>query len=117
MSYTSFKYSDLEIDVDDDKELRVTASVMIENTGDREGAEVVQAYITFPAAANEPPKHLRGFEKVSIEQGQKTTVEFVFGKTELSIWNDGTWIVPSGEYSVHIGASSRDIRLSASFEL
>lgn len=94
----------------------VKASVTVSNVGDVDGAEVVQAYIGFPESAGEPPKLLRGFEKVFIKKGKKSKVSFTFGKTELSIW-DQEWTVPSGEYKLYIGASSRDIRQTATFSL
>ncbi|KAG1322147.1 hypothetical protein G6F62_010409 [Rhizopus arrhizus] len=99
--------------------LIVTASVAVKNSGSLDGAEVVQAYLSFPKSAGEPPKLLRGFEKVLIKKGKKTTVKFTLGSTELSIWDtkSSSWVIPSGQFTLHIGASSRDIRQSGSFTL
>ena len=104
----------------DDKEApKVKATLQVQNTGDVDGAEIPQAYISFPESVGEPPKLLRGFDKVHIESGSKEDVSFEFGKTELSIWDvsQREWIVPSGEYTIHIGASSFDIRTTATFTL
>lgn len=120
LSYTSFKYSGLKVKAKKKNEsVTVTASVSVKNSGKVDGAEVVQAYISFPKSANEPPKLLRGFEKVSIKKGHSSTVKFEFTKTELSIWDTKTqtWVIPSGKFTLQIGASSRDIRQTASFNL
>lgn len=97
----------------------MTATLQVQNTGDVDGAEIPQAYISFPESAGEPPKLLRGFDKVDLKAGKKEDVSFEFGKTELSIWDvsQREWVVPSGEYTIHVGASSFDIRTSAAFTL
>lgn len=101
------------------KKEQVTAQIRVKNTGKVDGAEIVQAYLSFPENAGEPPKVLRGFEKVFIKSGQQSVVKFNLSKTELSIWNvdSQTWVIPHGEFQLHIGASSRDIRQSATFTL
>lgn len=115
LSYTQFTYRDLSLQVEQDK---VTASLYVKNTGGRDGAEVVQAYVSFPAVSQEPPKLLRGFDKVYLKVGQEQQVNIVFDKQrDLSIWEDKRWKVVAGEYQVHVGASSRDLRLHASFRL
>ncbi|KAI9026666.1 glycoside hydrolase superfamily [Phycomyces nitens] len=120
LSYTEFKYSGLSLKVSNKKKgLNVKASLSVRNTGKVDGAEVVQAYIEFPKSANEPPKILRGFEKVFIKKNKSTKIDFEFTKTELSIWDvvSQTWVVPSGKFTLHVGASSRDIRQTATFAL
>ena len=120
LSYTSFKYSGLKVKAKKkDDSVTVTASLSVKNSGKVDGAEVVQAYISFPKSANEPPKLLRGFEKVSIKKDHSSTVKFEFTKTELSIWDTKTqaWVIPSGKFTLQVGASSRDIRQTASFVL
>lgn len=122
LSYTKFEYSKLKVKAKADKknkDVKVTASVSIKNTGAVDGAEIVQAYISFPDSAGEPPKLLRGFEKVFVKHGSKETVDFTFGKTELSIWDEGKneWVIPSGKFTLHAAASSRDIRQSVTFTI
>ncbi|ORX45884.1 hypothetical protein DM01DRAFT_1294240 [Hesseltinella vesiculosa] len=124
LSYTNFAYANLVVTKVLDKhpnegatsDILVRASVQVSNTGQRDGAEVAQAYIGFPAAANEPPKLLRGFEKVFIERGKAATVDFSFNRRELSVWENGNWQITPGTYILYIGASSRDIRQTGSFE-
>ncbi|CAO3640032.1 unnamed protein product [Cunninghamella blakesleeana] len=118
LSYTQFSYNKLKVKANAKKEI-VKASIQVKNTGDVGGAEIVQAYISYPKHASEPPKTLRGFEKVYIEAGKQSVVQFEFTKTELSIWDvaSQSWVIPHGEFQLHIGASSRDIRQSVKFTL
>ncbi|KAG2233303.1 hypothetical protein INT48_007739 [Thamnidium elegans] len=125
LSYTKFNYSKLEVkattslDKDNKKDAIVEASISIRNGGPVEGAEIVQAYLSFPNSAGSPPKQLRGFEKIFLEKGERGIVDFKLEKTELSIWDTKpeSWVIPSGQFKLHIGASSRDIRKVAKFTL
>ncbi len=92
-----------------------TVSSSISNTGSIAGAEVAQLYIAFPDAADEPVRQLRGFEKVSIESGASATVSFELKRRDLSIWDTEAqeWKIESGDYTVSVGASSRDLKASA----
>ncbi|KAI9304202.1 beta-glucosidase [Cunninghamella echinulata] len=118
LSYTHFSYSHLDVVVSAKKE-EVHAQIRVKNDGGIDGAEVVQLYLSFPNHVGEPPKILRGFEKVFIKSGRQSTVQFELGKTELSIWDvvSQSWVIPQGEFRIHIGASSRDIRQSSAFIL
>ncbi|KAF9875440.1 hypothetical protein CkaCkLH20_07260 [Colletotrichum karsti] len=89
-----------------------TASTTISNTGSVAGAEVAQLYVAFPAAAGEPVRQLRGFQKVRIEPGESADVAFPLRRRDLSVWDvEGQeWKVESGEYVLFVGASSRDFR-------
>ncbi|KAI8086821.1 glycoside hydrolase superfamily [Gilbertella persicaria] len=120
LSYTKFEYSNLRAKATkSDKEAKVNVSVKVKNAGPVPGAEIVQVYLQFPDSAGEPPKNLRGFEKVFLKKDSSETVKFELSKTELSIWDvdSASWVIPSGKFSIHVGASSRDIRQTASFSL
>ncbi|KAI8081440.1 glycoside hydrolase superfamily [Halteromyces radiatus] len=134
LSYTNFSYADLKLKTstrrmdDDEKPTHtwsagstslVKASITVKNTGGMDGAEIVQAYIGFPASTGEPPKVLRGFEKVFIKKTGSTTVHFEFGQRELRVWDIDKkgWVLTRGNYTLYIGASSRDIRQTTSFIL
>ena len=71
LSYTTFKYSDLQVSKAGDE---TTVKVKVTNSGKVAGAEIVQLYIGCPAAAEEPPKQLRGFDKVQLKPGESKTV-------------------------------------------
>jgi beta-glucosidase len=117
LSYTTFAYSDLILDKDaltDDETL--TASVTITNTGDVAGKEVVQLYVRDVAASViRPPKELKGFEKVALAPGERTTLAFELDKRAFAFWDTalGDWRVETGDFEILVGASSADIRLRA----
>lgn len=91
----------------------VTVSADVTNTGDADGAEVAQLYVSIPGAA--AARQLRGFEKVFLNATRTATVEFGLTRRDLSTWDvvAQKWRLPLGEPGVGIwvGASSRDLRL------
>ena len=115
LSYTSFGYKSAAVAVADSQAPSI--SFTLSNTGKVSGAEVAQLYLAFPAAAGEPPKQLKGFEKVLLQPGDSKTVTFNLSFTDLSIWDVSkkSWSVVKGEYTAFIGSSSRDIRLTTKF--
>lgn len=117
LSYTRFNYSNLLIQ-NQGKTIVINASIT--NTGSTSGAEIPQLYIGFPQSAQEPPKILRGFERIMLNPSQVSSVSFLINiSKELSIWDtpSSTWKVLSGQYDVYVGASSRDIRLHSTLQL
>jgi len=120
LSYTTFAYTDLVIQsVNNGSAVLYQISALINNTGNYNGSEVVQLYLGFPPSAGEPPKVLRGFEKIALNVSQNAPVTFYLGSLDLSIWNVGrqAWTVAPGVFQVYVGASSRDIRLTGSFKV
>ena len=87
---------------------QVRVSATVTNTGRVAGSEVVQLYLGDPAAAGEPPRQLKGFQRVSLRPGQSTTVHFSLSGHDLSYWSDAAngWVVPTGGFSVDVGDSS-----------
>ena len=79
------------------------------------GAEVAQLYIGYPAAANEPPKLLKGFQKVQLvdSAGSCAGVAFPLSAEDLSVWDSAAmaWSLVPGTYEVLVGSTSADIRL------
>ena len=86
----------------------VTVSATVTNTGQVAGSDVAQLYLDDPAAAGEPPRQLKGFQKVTLQPGQSTTVHFSLTGHDLSYWNDSAngWVVPDGQFGVYVGDSS-----------
>lgn len=103
----------------EDPNVEVSASIVIKNAGQFDGAEIPQLYVSFPEIANEPPQLLRGFEKLVIPKGETISASFTLKKTELSYYDVGShkWTVPQGQFTVYIGSSSRDIKYTQTFTL
>lgn len=119
LSYTTFKYSHLHIAPGHPDgpgkggHGDAKVSVDITNTGSRTGSAVPQLYIGDPKSANEPPKQLKGFQKVSLKPGQAKKVQFNLGPQAFSIWdsNANSWTILNGTYKIMVGSSSQNIRL------
>ena len=121
LSYTSFEYSDLKVSKKAFKDLDgVEVSVTIKNTGSVDGKEIVQLYVSDKTGVEvRPEKELKGFEKVSLKAGESKTVTFKLDKRSFAFWNTDIheWYAPSGTYDIKVGASSRDIRLTAEVDV
>ena len=87
---------------------QATVSATVTNTGTATGSDVAQLYLNDPAAAGEPPRQLKGFQKVTLKPGQSTTVHFTLSGQDLSYWNDTAngWVLPDGTFGVYVGDSS-----------
>ena len=111
LSYTSFKYSNLQVE---DGEDEINVSFQLKNTGKCAGDEVAQVYVKLPER-NEvmPVKELKGFERVSLKGGGSKKVTVKLRKDLLRYWDEeqGRFVYPSGDYMIMLGASSADIRL------
>ncbi|MEU1898601.1 glycoside hydrolase family 3 C-terminal domain-containing protein [Nocardiopsis dassonvillei] len=113
LSYTSFAYSDLELEQDS---AGITAHLTVTNTGDRAGREVVQFYVAKPdSAVSRAPRELKGFTGVTLEPGRSERVSVLLSREDLAYWEvrADRWVVEGGEYVVSAGASSRDLRATA----
>ncbi|KAG6883484.1 hypothetical protein C0993_005920 [Termitomyces sp. T159_Od127] len=114
LSYTTFAYSGLSISGSGTSQI---IKFTVTNTGVFAGAEKPQLYIAYPAGAGEPGKVLRGFEEVDLNVGAGSLVTMTLSERDMSIWDTPTqtWVRPSGTFTVYVGASIRDIRLSGTF--
>ncbi|MEA3461019.1 MAG: glycoside hydrolase family 3 C-terminal domain-containing protein [Bacteroidota bacterium] len=110
LSYTSFTYDNLILEMDEiGRNERVTVSVDISNTGDRDGEEVVQLYIRdLESEEIRPLKDLRGFERVRIKAGQSVVATMTLGPEELAYYDRtaGEYLVEPGLYEIMVGPSS-----------
>ncbi|MFT4109966.1 glycoside hydrolase family 3 C-terminal domain-containing protein [Propionicimonas sp.] len=112
LSYTTFAYSDLSLTVADGG---VRVALTVANTGARAGREVVQVYASIGASrVTRVPRELKGFASVTLEPGASGRVEVFVPSSELAYWSvaDHAWVVEGGDYTVEVGSSSRDLRLS-----
>jgi beta-glucosidase len=114
LSYTTFAYDGFSVAPRRDAKgvPEATAKVKVTNSGTRAGAEVVQLYVGFPAAAGEPPWQLKAFEKVRLEPGQSKDVVFRLPSRAFASWDEAAkaWKTHAGAYQVAVGSSSRDLR-------
>ena len=112
LSYTTFDYSDAKIDKKGDGyEITVT----VKNSGEYEGKEVVELYISAPdnKAANKPVKELKAYAKTrNLKPGEKETVKLFVKTDDLASFDEAAsaWVVSGGEYQFLVGASSQDIK-------
>ena len=118
LSYTRFAYSDLTVRQDDKT---VTAALTVTNTGDFCGAEVVQLYVgaNKNTAVYKAEKELKAFTKVFLKAGESKSVTLSFTEADLAYYNvkEKAWVVENGDYTVMLGASSRDIRLTETIRI
>lgn len=126
LTYTTFDFDQLEINstglnaaLDSNADLWTivtTVDSTVTNTGPVAGAEVAQLYMGIP---DSPPKQLRGFEKVHLEPGESTTVRFELTRRDLSVWDVASqqWKIQDGNYTVFVGASSRDVRMTGTIQV
>ena len=120
LSYTTFAFSDLSISpprTTANDSILVNATVT--NTGKAAGAEVAQLYLGDPAAAGEPPRQLKGFDKVALSPGQSALVTFTASPRDMSYWDNASqsWTMANGRYKVMLGDSSVNLPLSGHFTL
>lgn len=120
LSYTSFEYSTMEAKVvkglpDPEVEVKLT----VKNTGDRDGEEVVQLYVTdLQATTVRPLKQLRGFRRVAIPSGESRELSFRLGFDSFALYDaDMKHVVEAGGFLIAAGASSEDIRCEQTIEL
>ena len=121
LSYTTFEYSQPTIDkkaMTANDHLQV--KVKVKNTGNREGREIVQLYISDKKSSlPRPVKELKGFSKVKLAPGEEQTVSFVINKDALSYFDDikHAWVAEPGQFEAIIAASATDIKGIVVFEL
>lgn len=120
LSYTNFKYSNLVISSQNLSD-KITASITITNAGKIPGKEVVQLYIAAPNnTLDKPNEELKDFAKTRLlHAGESQTLVFTITADELASFHtaNSAWISDAGKYAIRIGASSTDIKQSASFHL
>jgi beta-glucosidase len=113
LSYTTFKYSNLR--VTPTSSTSATATIDITNTGKRTGDEVVQLYVRDEyASVVRPERELKDFQRITLKPDEKKTLTFTLDKDAFAFYDEKTdeWIVEPGDFSILVGSSSADIRIS-----
>ena len=120
LSYTNFEYSNIKLNSNTFNS-KITISVSVKNTGKVAGKEVVQLYLSAPRTQiDKPAQELKGFAKTKLlKPGESQQLTFELGARSLaSFWSGiSAWVADKGDYEILIGASSKDIRLKAKFNL
>ncbi|HEU5077957.1 MAG TPA: glycoside hydrolase family 3 C-terminal domain-containing protein [Opitutaceae bacterium] len=125
LSYTTFAYSKLRVSPasesgNDAGKPRVVVECDVANTGSRAGAEVVEFYVRDEqASVVRPEKELKAFSKVALAPGETKTVTVTLNARSFAYYSreQKAWIAEAGKYQILAGASSRDIRSSALYDL
>ncbi|WP_217181643.1 glycoside hydrolase family 3 C-terminal domain-containing protein [Streptomyces sp. AC495_CC817] len=118
LSYTTFSYGDATASIAGTGDIVV--SIELANTGDRDGREVVQAYVSLPGSrVQRAPRELKAFASVELAAGESRAVELVIRREDLGYWDIRVdrYVVEGGAYTVEVAASSRDIRSSVVVEV
>ncbi len=118
LSYTTFNYQwSQEPQTEYSWNDTVHLSVSVENTGDRDGDEVIQLYIEYPGLERMPLKELKAFERIGIKQGDTKEVLLHLPVSDLQKWDlsESRWKLYKGRYSVCIGRNSSDYLLKKAF--
>ncbi|MDU1893000.1 MAG: glycoside hydrolase family 3 C-terminal domain-containing protein [Dysgonomonas sp.] len=114
LSYTDFSYSNItrsSSTLSKGKEIKI--SVNISNTGNMDGEEVAQLYVSFPQSrVVRPIKQLKGFKRAMIKKGESKVFDFILSADELAYWDNdkNTYVIEPGTVNIMIGSSSEDIR-------
>ena len=125
LSYTTFSFQNLAISPNNftftnNPGQTITVNFSVTNTGAVPGAEVAELYLGIPSTAvPEPPKSLKGFQKVLLQPAQTAQVQLVLDKRAFSYWDVAThaWLVVPGTYQIMVGSSSRDIPLQGTITI
>jgi beta-glucosidase len=114
LSYTTYKYSNLKITAGSGNTATVTFDIT--NTGSRSGSEIAELYVNMPAAAGEPPRQLKGFQKLALSPGGIGHASITLDARAFQHWDvsKNAWAITAGTYQIQVGASSRNILLQGS---
>lgn len=137
LSYTTFSYSNLTINMDaganteaypsgaiipggaeDLWDVLATVTADVTNTGPVDGIEIAQLYVGIPGDG-QPVRQLRGFSKVDVVPGETVTVDFDLMRRDLSTWDTVAqqWLLQSGAYQIYVGSSSRILPLTGTLSI
>lgn len=112
LSYTTFRFSDLIVQ---SKPQGAVVRFRVRNTGNRSGADVAQLYVTFPTIDEdqEPPRQLKGFQKIVLAPNETKTIELQLDSPQLSYWSERhhAWQLAHGEFNLAVGDSSANTPL------
>ena len=112
LSYSRFEYSDLTVNQEG-------ATLTVTNTSTRDGAEVVQLYVSAPGGVFGPARELKGFAKVDVPAGKSVSVTIPFDRYTFRHWETSrdAWETEAGTWAIYVGRNVEDTPLSATLEV
>jgi beta-glucosidase len=120
LSYTTFRFANLKAPAAATSGSTVSVSFDVTNSGDREGAEVAQLYVSDPSAkAQRPERELKGFAKVRLAAGETKHVTLDLDARAFSYWSESAhkWTIDPGKFVLRVGDSSENTPLTADITL
>ncbi|MDR1292088.1 MAG: glycoside hydrolase family 3 C-terminal domain-containing protein [Clostridiales Family XIII bacterium] len=119
LSYTMFAYENLSVTPQASAGGAACISFEVTNTGERDGEEVAQLYVSDECASMlRPAKEFAGCKRVFLKAGEKAGVKFTVRADQFAFLDrDMNWLVEKGKMNIMVGASSEDIRLTGGFEI
>ncbi len=117
LSYSSFEYSNLSVIAKEDS---AVVSFVVKNIGNVTAKEIAQVYIGDPVCSvSRPPKEMRNFKKVQLKPNESVKITLDISKQDLSFFDEirDDWKLEKGMFTVFVGSSSKDIRLSGEFQI
>lgn len=121
ISYSAFEYEGISADKDSYKtDETITISASIKNTSGILGQETIQVYMEdLEASVDRPKKELKGFQKMTVAAGQTSKVQIQIPVSSFAFFDDKAmeWVIESGQFKLHIGASSTDIKEEITIEV
>ena len=120
LSYTTFAYERMRVsDAVISAAGRVVIEIDVKNTGSCVGDEVVQLYLTDQYASMvRPVKELVGFKRVTLQPGETKTIAFTVAASQMAFLDrEMRWKIEKGSYTIEVGSSSQDIRLTGEYRV
>ena len=114
LSYTTFNLSGLTVSKTPQG---FTASVVATNTGNLRGRVVAQGYVTYPAAAGEPPAQLKCIGSATLDPGAHATISMPISTRSLQVFPSNHWVLDPGSYTLSVGQDASDLPLTTSFTI
>lgn len=118
LSYSTFEYSNMKVH----NSIKTTGTSIkiafdIKNTSQRNGAEIVQLYVSPADSIPLKPIQLKGFKRVKLSAGERKHISFYLSPQQLAYYDKGVWNIQPGNYFIKIGSSSQDIWLNKKIKL
>jgi beta-glucosidase len=120
LSYSTFRYSNLNVKTPDNSTGDVDVTVDITNTSARSGVEIAQMYIAPPkTSVPRPVRELKGFARIGLAAHETKKINMILHRRDFAYWDVQShgWVVAPGMYGVDVGSSSRDLPLTSSIRV